>query len=114
MSITAHLHHAILTQNIQALDSLLHDDLLFILPSGQTITKAQDLETYKSGNLKIEKLESLEEQQSEIGDTVVTVSIVELKGNYAGNAFEGTFKYIRVWKQFGEQWKVIAGSGMQV
>ena len=38
---------------IDTLNELLHDDLIFNIPSGQTITKEMDLENYRSGMLVI-------------------------------------------------------------
>ncbi|WP_245799370.1 nuclear transport factor 2 family protein [Epilithonimonas bovis] len=32
---------------VEQLESILHDDLLFILPDGTTITKDMDLDTYR-------------------------------------------------------------------
>ena len=40
------------------LDQLLHEDLLFNLPTGQTITKSDDMQTYRSGNMRVESLEA--------------------------------------------------------
>ena len=50
------LYRAIKDGNVTALDYLLHDDLLFIIPSGETITKEIDLNTYRDGALKIDEL----------------------------------------------------------
>ncbi|RZL04595.1 MAG: nuclear transport factor 2 family protein, partial [Pedobacter sp.] len=46
------LYVAIKEGNITQLDELLHDNLLFILPSGETITKQVDLDVYRSGALE--------------------------------------------------------------
>ncbi len=37
------LHQAIIGRNIDTLEKLLHNDLLFIIPSGEVITKEIDL-----------------------------------------------------------------------
>jgi hypothetical protein len=37
-----------------------------------------------------------------------------MKGKFLTGEFEGRFRYIRVWKSFGNSWKVIAGSGTQI
>ena len=47
---------------------------------------------------------------SAIGDDVVVAVTVAINGNYLGQEIDGRFRYLRVWKRFGSDWKVIAGS----
>lgn len=101
---------AIKNADVSVLEKMLHDDLLFNLPGGQTITKEFDLNTYRSGKMKIDFLEASDQIINCIGDTAIVSVMVLLKGNYDNNLLDGTFRYIRVWKQFGEDLKVIAGS----
>lgn len=101
---------AIKIADVATLDKLLHDDLLFNLPDGQTITKEFDLESYRSGKMKIELIEASDQIINIIDDLAVVAVTVMLKGTFDGTAFNGVFKYSRVWKQFDESLKVIAGS----
>lgn len=101
---------AIKYADVSVLEKMLHDDLLFNLPDGETITKEFDLNTYRSGKMKIDFLEASDQIINCIGDTAIVSVAVSLKGNYDNNPINGTFRYIRVWKQFGEDLKVIAGS----
>lgn len=104
------LLEAMRTANADLLDSLLHDDLLFNGPTGETATKAQDLANYRSGGIQLRTLESSDLTLSEIGDTVVVAVTVKLQGSYMGQELDLRARYLRVWKQFGQEWKVIAGS----
>ncbi|MFG4005056.1 nuclear transport factor 2 family protein [Flavobacterium aquidurense] len=101
---------AIKNADVPALEKMLHDDLLFNLPDGQTITKEVDLESYRSGKIQIETLEAADQIINVIGDTAVVSVIILLKGTYGNNPVANSFRYIRVWRQFGESLKVIAGS----
>ncbi|KQB40831.1 nuclear transport factor 2 family protein [Flavobacterium aquidurense] len=101
---------AIKNADVATLDKMLHDDLLFNLANGQTITKEFDLESYRSGKIKVETIEASDQIINVIGDIAVVVVTVLLKGNYEGNSLNGTYKYNGVWKQFDETLKVIAGS----
>jgi hypothetical protein len=92
----------------------LHDDLLFHIPNGQTITKAMDLESYKSGNMSVHEIFSEEPLIHVIEDTAVVSVIIKLKGKYIDQSIDGKFRYLRVWKQSGNDWKVIAGSCIQL
>ncbi|KQC00343.1 nuclear transport factor 2 family protein [Pedobacter sp. Hv1] len=105
---------AIKDRDIASLDNLLHDDLLFNLPSGQTITKAADLDTHRSGLITIFTIEAKEQQINMIGDTAVVAVTINLKGKYIDHSIDGTFSYLRVWKNFNNQWKVIAGSCIEL
>jgi hypothetical protein len=101
---------AMKTSNVDALDKLLHDDLLFITPDGQTITKQMDLDSHRSGNMVVEVFISNSDAINVIDDTAISVSTVETKGKMLDQPIEGLFKYIRIWKLFNDKWKVIGGS----
>jgi ketosteroid isomerase-like protein len=101
---------AMKASDAERLDALLHDDLLFNGPDGSTATKALDLRNYRSGNINLHTVRSSDQTVSVIGDTAVVAVTVELKGSYLGQLLDGRFRYLRVWKQFDGDWKVIAGS----
>lgn len=101
---------AMKTNNVELLDQLLHDELLFNGPSGETVTKAMDLENYRSGNINLHTVESSELMLNMVADDVVVAVTVEIIGNYLGQEINGKFRYLRVWKLFENNWKVIAGS----
>lgn len=101
---------AIKSGDIPVLENMLHDDLLFSLPDGNTITKEFDLNSYRSGKMKVDSLEASDQIINVIADTAVVAVTISLKGTFDGNPINGAFRYVRVWKQFGESLKVIAGS----
>lgn len=105
---------AIKNRDIDSLNNLLHDDLLFNLPNGQTITKATDLDAHRSGQMTIFAIEAKEQQINMIGDTAVVAVTINLKGKYIDDSIDGTFGYLRVWKNFNNQWKVIGGSCVEL
>ncbi len=104
------LLEAMKTSNVDLLDQLLHDDLLFNGPTGETVTKTMDLDNYRSGNINLHTLESSDRMLSVIAEDVVVAVTVEIRGNYLGAEIDGKFRYLRVWKLFEHHWKVIAGS----
>ena len=102
---------AMRTSNVALLDRLLHDDLLFNGPTGETATKAMDLANYRSAGINLEIVEPSDLRISPIGDDAVVAVTVRLKGNYMGQEIDGHFRYLRVWKSFGvDGCKVIGGS----
>lgn len=108
------LYSAIRAGNIAELDHLLHDDLLFVLPGGETITKTIDLDTYHSGALQVEELHPEMEKLNIIDDMAVVTLTMRLKGKFNGQAFEASYRYIRFWKKFGREIKVLGGSGSAI
>lgn len=104
------LLEAMKTSNVELLDELLHNDLLFNGPDGTTATKAMDLANYRSGNIHLHTVAAHDLALSLIGDTAVVAVTVELRGNYLDETLDGSFRYIRVWKLIDNGWKVIAGS----
>lgn len=108
------LHKAIRDGDIMVLDELLHNDLLFIIPNGEVITKEMDLKTYSDGNMKIDELIPNIEDITIIDDVAVLTLTIELKGSYNNLEFENKYRYIRFWKVFSTGIKVIGGSGIVI
>lgn len=108
------LLEAIQSSDIDFLETYLHDDLLFIVPDGQTITKKIDLEFHKSKQMIIEKITPTFENISIIKDTAIVTVVYRTKGTIAENHIDGEFKYIRFWKQFIDEIKIIGGSCHQI
>jgi hypothetical protein len=104
------LLEAMKTSNVTLLDSSLHDDLLFNGPTGETATKALDLANYRTGGINLRTVEASDRRLSIVGDDAVVAVTVRLEGSYMGEDIDGRFRYLRVWKNFGGEWKVIAGS----
>lgn len=108
------LLEALKTGDIQVLDELLHDDLLFNIPTGQTITKEMDIENYRSGIMTVYDI-SASDRTIKTNENMSTVVVtVCLKAKYADQIIDGKFRYLRVWKLTDYSWKVIAGSGVQI
>ena len=108
------LINAIRESNISVLEKILHDDLLFIAPDGNIITKEIDLASHRSGAMVVERIGLNIEQLNIIGDTAVVVIDYDTKGKMLGNAIEGKFRYVRIWKKFNDGSKVVGGSCFQL
>lgn len=105
------LYEAMKLRNLEMLDNLLHDSLLFVLPSGEVITKETDLETYRQGIIKFEQIDSQIEHLNIIADLAVLTVVLKLEGSFNNDKFSAKFRYIRFWKKFQDGIKVIGGSG---
>ena len=105
---------AIRNGDINTLDELLHDSLIFNIPTGQTITKEMDIENYRSGIMSVYDISSTDQTIKMIDNISTVVVTIHLKAKYADQIIDGKFRYLRVWKLFNNSWKIIAGSGFQI
>ena len=104
------LRNVVLAADADGLSHLLHEDLLFNIPDGHTTTKAMDVEAYRSGNMRVSSFTPSNRHVNLLGDVAVVVVTVALQGTYLGQEINGSFRYLRVWKQTGDKWQIIAGS----
>lgn len=104
------LIEAICKSDIPYLTRILHDDLLFIIPNGQTITKQMDLDSHRRGDMVVESLTPTFEEIRILGDLATVIVVYDTKGSMLGNPIQGKFRYIRMWKEHGDGPKVIGGA----
>lgn len=108
------LAEAIKTSDVHFLKEVLHDELLFLSPNGQIVTKAMDLASHQAGEMIVEKLIATIEEIRLIDDAAIVGVVYDTKGSMLGNPIQGQFRYIRVWKQFPAGIQVIGASCIQV
>jgi ketosteroid isomerase-like protein len=100
---------AMLHSDLQKLDELIADDLIFTDHNGQLFTKALDLDAHRSGAFKIDSLEPEQQAIRLYGDTAVVSVLLRIRGKYLGNDFEGSNRYTRFWVKKDGVWKIAAG-----
>ena len=104
------LRTAMLASDVATLDELIDDDLLFIGPDGNVLSKEDDLSVHRSGLQRIARLNFLD-QRVRAKQTVASVSVLAfVSGVFKGHAFQGQFRYLRVWHRTSSGWRVVAGS----
>ncbi|RQR33202.1 nuclear transport factor 2 family protein [Burkholderia sp. Bp9142] len=110
----AALRAAMLANDVDALDALLDDDLIFTIPSGQVISKHDDLSAHRAKLLRLEALDRQETQANAISEMILTTTKAVLAGHFGGIAVNGTFAYTRLWRRSGSTWRVVAGHASQI
>jgi ketosteroid isomerase-like protein len=107
------LRQAMLAGDVEALDQLIHDELLFVGPTGALARKADDLENYRRGRQRMTKIEPRNLVIELFGDDIgVATVLTELEGVFDGSPFSGTFRYIRTWRREAGRWQIIGGAVM--
>lgn len=97
-----------------ALDRLMADDWLMTSWDGQTLTKAQSIEEFKSGVYKAESVNLDNIKVRAFGDVaVVTLGQTE-KSKYKGKESSGRYLYTDVWVKRNGKWQVAATHGTKV
>jgi ketosteroid isomerase-like protein len=103
------LWKAQLAGDIEALDELIADDLLFTGLAGALETKAADLEQHGSGALKITKLDPLEFRVRAIPGGAITSVKMDAAAVIGGRLTTATLRYTRVWISEGGRWQIAGG-----
>lgn len=103
------LRRAMVSSDIAAIDSLLSTKLLFTNHLGQVISKSDDLNGHRSGNLVIENLKLSHQQIMLVSDLCIVSVQAKITGSYKGSPANGNFRFTRVWEKENGVWQVIAG-----
>lgn len=91
------LQQAMLQSNVAELDALIAPELLFTNHFGQLVTKAEDLESHRSGALKFTAL-TPSDRQIQCHESFAIVSVLmHLQGTYNAAEFDQTIRFTRVW-----------------
>lgn len=108
------LRQAMMASDTEKLDELIDESLVFIAPDGNIATKQMDLAIHKSKIQKMSKL-SPSEQAIKIHDDFAVVTVkMEISGTYLDFDISGHYRYLRIWKKFGDNWKIVAGSVVKI
>jgi hypothetical protein len=107
----ARMRAAQLSADVTTLEDLISDNLLFTGPDGKPGTKAQDIEAYRSGTVKLIEHVPEELRIRRVGeDVAITALRAQLTVDIAGNLSCGTYRYTRVWaREDGKAWRVVGG-----
>jgi ketosteroid isomerase-like protein len=107
----AQLYAAMLASNVDELDRLIADDLLFVGPTGELATKEMDLELHRTGGAEFTEFVPKELEIRVWSDQFVfAVAQTFLSGTYLGNTFAGDYRYTRVWRKGKSGWQIAGGS----
>jgi hypothetical protein len=108
------VYTALLKADTNSLETLLSDDYTGIRGDGLLLTKAQEIESVKSGAIKYETNEIKDLKIRVYGNTAVTTVLTFFKGITNGKPNSGNVRTTRVWvKQMGK-WKCVSYQATRV
>ena len=103
------LREAMLGSNVEILNELIADDLIFISHTGDIMSKDADIEVHRSGNLKITEIKIKDQRIREMEKSVVTVTRVTISNTFGTESVAGEFWFTRVWEYRSGNWQVVSG-----
>jgi len=111
VALEARMRAAQLAGDVEALDALIADTVLFTGPDGRVGTKAQDLEAHRSGGVRFRSHEPKELRIRRVGTSVAVCALLaDLTVEMNGTTHRGTYRYTRVWAQESTgPWRVVGG-----
>ena len=98
-ALEARLQEAMLKSNVQALDQLLADDLLFTNHLGRVMSKKDDLKAHGSGFIKIKSIDQSEERIVLQGDLAIVSVLSRIRGEFGGVQSDAALRFTRVWQE---------------
>jgi ketosteroid isomerase-like protein len=111
VALEARLRRAQLDADVDTLDALISERLLFTGPDGEIATKAQDLAAHGAGTVRFRAHEPRELRVRRVGtDVAVTALRARLEVEVAGELVTGDVRYTRVWARGDDgAWRVVGG-----
>jgi ketosteroid isomerase-like protein len=108
------LRRAMLAGDVEALDALIADSLLFVSHTGAVVTKEADLRIHRSRILRLIALEPSDRHVRFLGDSAVVSVRMHTVGENDGATFASTFRYLRVWAPVDGRHQIVAGQMTEV
>ena len=101
--------------DIAELKRLLADEYTYTSPVGEISNKGEELEWYKTAQVKLESAE-LSEQKVRVIDnyTAVETGKIRFVGTDAGKPLDFTKRYTTTWVFWGDRWQIIADHASMV
>ncbi len=102
------LQNAMLNSNVDELNELLADELIFTNHVGHLMTKQDDLDLHKSGVLEIKKIDLKNLKIKLLNDVALVNVEAKVIGIFNNEKSENRLRFSRVWsKKSNDLWQVI-------
>ena len=90
------------------------DDYTTIRGDGSVLTKAQEIEGFKSGVIKYEAADLKDVKVRVYGNTAITTALLTISNIRNGKPYSGTIRSTRVWVKQKGNWKCVANQATRV
>ncbi|MDN4494722.1 nuclear transport factor 2 family protein [Ureibacillus aquaedulcis] len=103
------LRNAMVKGDVESLDKLISDNLIFVSPFGQIVNKEDDINSHRSGIVNITEIEFLNQKIIPLENGAVAITHARVQAMVAGQQREDEMYYTRVWQKQKNGLKVISG-----
>lgn len=102
---------AITKGDTAAIDKLWADNYVFVAQDGSVATKAQRLESMKSGDSKLDSLayDEMSVRSNAEGTGAILVGRATVKGTNMGKPVDGQMRFTQVWSKTKDGWRQVSG-----
>ena len=98
---------ALRSLNLEVLDELIHDKVIYNTFTGEVIDKEADFAPFKSGNSIVKSVDCIERKIQLFEDAAVVSTVVHLKATIMEHEVDAKTRFLRTWKKFEKGWKII-------
>lgn len=106
----ATLQKAMIESDLEVLNELISDDLVFIVANGAVVRKEDDLNVHRQHLQIIHSIESSEQTISINSDVAAVTVKKNIDCTFFGERQKATFRYLRVWRKTQDKLQIISGS----
>jgi ketosteroid isomerase-like protein len=100
---------ALVRADLKTIEEIEADDLIFTDATGAVTSKADEMESLNSGDVKFESIQMTDTRIQDFGDiAVVTGRLVE-KAQHKNADISGTYRFTDVWAKRKGKWEHVAG-----
>lgn len=98
-------------EDVAALEKIFADEFIYTSTSGEVMSRAAQLEMFRSNTLDIASGAGGDEKVQVHGRTGIVTGRFDAKGTSAGEPFDSTERYTSVWVVRDERWQLVAEQG---
>jgi hypothetical protein len=110
----ARVVEALLKRDFRFLEKVLADDYTAIRADGKLGTKAQEMESFQTGNTKFESYDVRDLKIRIYGDAAIANLLFSVTGTINGKPYRGDARATRVWVRQEGAWKLVAHQATRV
>jgi ketosteroid isomerase-like protein len=99
---------AMVKADLTALADTYADDYVFTGPTGRVSHKAELLDSFRHGVIKIRSQEISDVQVTVYGDVAVEIGKLVSQATRDGKDSSGTFRFTRIWVNRNSRWQTVA------
>ena len=99
---------ALLKKDAKSLDEIWADDLSFVNPQGQLLSKKDRMDNIKTGATDLKSADVSDKKIRVYGHTAVATLVVKINGQYSGQEGDGSFRVTTMWAKPKGMWQMVA------